>query len=171
MWDMRTKDSTPRLILWLCLGFLILGVGFVQCGVTYDRKALLINGQRRILFSGSIHYPRSTPDMWEGLIQKAKDGGVDVIETYVFWNLHEPSPGKDVPPYAPQTLKPRDHHSLKNKTVITNVKSLDATRVAPPSPRSTRIATEHGASSITFLLIKRYSLRVVSHVLSNLTCL
>ncbi|XP_013603825.1 PREDICTED: beta-galactosidase 3-like [Brassica oleracea var. oleracea] len=32
--------------------------------------------------------------MWEGLIQKAKDGGVDVIETYVFWNLHEPSPGK-----------------------------------------------------------------------------
>ncbi|CAN7082409.1 unnamed protein product [Brassica oleracea var. botrytis] len=94
MRSMGTRDSTPRLILWLCLGLLILVVGFVQCGVTYDRKALLINGQRRILFSGSIHYPRSTPDMWEGLIQKAKDGGVDVIETYVFWNLHEPSPGK-----------------------------------------------------------------------------
>ncbi|MBA0832406.1 hypothetical protein Goarm_016798 [Gossypium armourianum] len=31
--------------------------------------------------------------MWEDLIQKAKDGGVDVIETYVFWNVHEPSPG------------------------------------------------------------------------------
>nr|GMD00164.1 beta-galactosidase 3-like [Ipomoea batatas] len=31
--------------------------------------------------------------MWEGLIQKAKDGGLDVIDTYVFWNLHEPSPG------------------------------------------------------------------------------
>ncbi|KAF2322850.1 hypothetical protein GH714_031363 [Hevea brasiliensis] len=28
-----------------------------------------------------------------GLIQKAKDGGLDVIDTYVFWNLHEPSPG------------------------------------------------------------------------------
>ena len=27
--------------------------------------------------------------MWPGLIQKAKDGGLDVIETYVFWNLHE----------------------------------------------------------------------------------
>ncbi len=31
--------------------------------------------------------------MWEDLIQKAKDGGLDVIETYVFWNVHEPSPG------------------------------------------------------------------------------
>ncbi|KAM7250323.1 hypothetical protein ACFE04_022206 [Oxalis oulophora] len=61
--------------------------------VTYDSKALLINGQRRILFSGSIHYPRSTPDMWDGLIQKARDGGLDVVETYVFWNVHEPSPG------------------------------------------------------------------------------
>lgn len=32
--------------------------------------------------------------MWPDLIQKAKDGGVDVIETYVFWNGHEPSQGK-----------------------------------------------------------------------------
>ncbi|CAI8589851.1 unnamed protein product [Vicia faba] len=48
---------------------------------------------RRILISGSIHYPRSTPQMWPDLIQKAKDGGVDVIETYVFWNGHEPSQG------------------------------------------------------------------------------
>lgn len=31
--------------------------------------------------------------MWEDLIQKAKDGGLDVVDTYVFWNVHEPSPG------------------------------------------------------------------------------
>lgn len=30
--------------------------------------------------------------MWEDLIQKAKSGGLDVIDTYVFWNVHEPSP-------------------------------------------------------------------------------
>ncbi|XP_058755763.1 beta-galactosidase 3-like [Vicia villosa] len=64
----------------------------INSTVTYDRKSILINGQRRILFSGSIHYPRSTPDMWEVLIFKAKQGGLDVIETYVFWNVHEPSP-------------------------------------------------------------------------------
>jgi beta-galactosidase GanA len=32
--------------------------------------------------------------MWPDLIQKAKNGGVDVIETYVFWNGHEPEQGK-----------------------------------------------------------------------------
>lgn len=29
--------------------------------------------------------------MWPDLINKAKDGGLDAIETYVFWNAHEPS--------------------------------------------------------------------------------
>ena len=32
--------------------------------------------------------------MWPQLIQKAKEGGLDVIQTYVFWNGHEPQPGK-----------------------------------------------------------------------------
>uniref|UniRef100_A0A0C9RYA0 Beta-galactosidase n=1 Tax=Wollemia nobilis TaxID=56998 RepID=A0A0C9RYA0_9CONI len=58
--------------------------------VTYDKKSILIDGQRTLLISGSIHYPRSTPEMWPDIIQKAKDGGLDVIETYVFWNGHEP---------------------------------------------------------------------------------
>ncbi|XP_074587456.1 beta-galactosidase 6-like [Curcuma longa] len=32
--------------------------------------------------------------MWPDLIGKSKDGGLDVIETYVFWNLHEPVQGQ-----------------------------------------------------------------------------
>ncbi|XP_019150893.1 PREDICTED: beta-galactosidase-like [Ipomoea nil] len=66
----------------------------VRATVTYDGKGFIINGVRRILISGSIHYPRSSPEMWPDLLQKAKDGGLDVIQTYVFWNGHEPSPGK-----------------------------------------------------------------------------
>ncbi|KAJ0960439.1 hypothetical protein J5N97_001721 [Dioscorea zingiberensis] len=62
--------------------------------VTYDRRSLIINGTRRLLFSGSIHYPRSTPQMWANLIGQAKKGGLDVIQTYVFWNIHEPLQGK-----------------------------------------------------------------------------
>lgn len=37
--------------------------------------------------------------MWPDLIQKAKEGGLDVIETYVFWNGHEPEPGKVMEDY------------------------------------------------------------------------
>ncbi|KAJ0714175.1 putative glycosidase [Helianthus annuus] len=62
----------------------------IGVNVTYDHRAVVIDGKRRVMVSGSIHYPRSTPDMWPGLIQKSKEGGLDVIETYVFWNLHEP---------------------------------------------------------------------------------
>ncbi|KAG4961271.1 hypothetical protein JHK87_037904 [Glycine soja] len=62
--------------------------------VEYDHRALVIDGKRRVLISGSIHYPRSTPEMWPDLIQKSKDGGLDVIETYVFWNLNEPVRGQ-----------------------------------------------------------------------------
>ncbi|KAI4336464.1 hypothetical protein L6164_014987 [Bauhinia variegata] len=61
--------------------------------VTYDRRSLIIDGQRKLLISAAIHYPRSVPAMWPGLVQTAKEGGVDVIETYVFWNGHELSPG------------------------------------------------------------------------------
>lgn len=62
--------------------------------VTYDHRSLIINGQRKLLISAAIHYPRSVPAMWPGLVQTAKEGGVDVIETYVFWNGHETAPGQ-----------------------------------------------------------------------------
>ncbi|KAK6936028.1 Glycoside hydrolase 35, catalytic domain [Dillenia turbinata] len=82
-----------RKFVTLFLFVLILGVVAMTsfaATVTYDHRALVIDGKRRVLVSGSIHYPRSTPDMWPDLIQKSKDGGLDVIETYVFWNIHEP---------------------------------------------------------------------------------
>ncbi|KAK9286398.1 hypothetical protein L1049_014794 [Liquidambar formosana] len=63
-------------------------------GVTYDGRSLIINGKRELLFSGSIHYTRSTPDMWPGILEKAKHGGLNVIQTYVFWNIHEPVQGQ-----------------------------------------------------------------------------
>ncbi|MQL69305.1 hypothetical protein Taro_001585 [Colocasia esculenta] len=123
---MRPAGALPLLPLsLLLLQVWLLVAGLVAGSVTYDSKAIVINGKRRILISGSIHYPRSVPEvsagehalallvcasrlrnaalprvalvlalaMWPDLIQKAKDGGLDVIQTYVFWNGHEPSPG------------------------------------------------------------------------------
>ena len=59
--------------------------------ITYDSTSLLFDGQRKLVIFGAIHYPRSTPEMWPNLIQRAKDGGLDTIETYIFfWNHHEP---------------------------------------------------------------------------------
>ncbi|PKI59472.1 hypothetical protein CRG98_020103 [Punica granatum] len=88
------EGASSASIRWALLCTLLcLSLSLSHCNVTYDGRSLIIDGHRRILFSGSIHYPRSTPQMWEGLVRKAKDGGLDVIDTYVFWNVHEPSPG------------------------------------------------------------------------------
>ncbi|KAJ9549053.1 hypothetical protein OSB04_021596 [Centaurea solstitialis] len=62
--------------------------------VTYNARSLVIDKNPLLIFSGSIHYPRSTPDMWPEILQKAKDGGLNTIETYVFWNIHEPVQGQ-----------------------------------------------------------------------------
>ncbi|KAL2326174.1 hypothetical protein Fmac_025232 [Flemingia macrophylla] len=62
----------------------------VATEVTYDAHSLIINGEKCIIFSGSVHYARSTVEMWPNIIQKAKDGGLDAIESYVFWDRHEP---------------------------------------------------------------------------------
>lgn len=32
--------------------------------------------------------------MWPGILDKARRGGLNVIQTYVFWNAHEPEKGK-----------------------------------------------------------------------------
>lgn len=32
--------------------------------------------------------------MWPDILEKAKRGGLNVIQTYVFWNIHEPIEGQ-----------------------------------------------------------------------------
>lgn len=67
---------------------------FKPFNVSYDHRALIIDGDRRMLISAGIHYPRATPEMWPDLIAKSKEGGADVIQTYVFWGAHEPVRGQ-----------------------------------------------------------------------------
>ena len=61
--------------------------------VGYDHRAITINGVRTMLISGAIHYPRSTPNMWPYIMKMAKNQGLNTIQTYVFWNMHEQKQG------------------------------------------------------------------------------
>ncbi|EGG21643.1 hypothetical protein DFA_01529 [Cavenderia fasciculata] len=60
--------------------------------VSYDNRAIIINGERKLLYSASIHYPRSTRTMWPDILKRTKAAGINTIETYIFWNLHQPTP-------------------------------------------------------------------------------
>ena len=61
--------------------------------VGYDHRAITINDVRTMLISGAIHYPRSTPAMWPYIMKMASNQGLNTVQTYVFWNLHEPKQG------------------------------------------------------------------------------
>ncbi|KAK6274429.1 hypothetical protein POUND7_004138, partial [Theobroma cacao] len=77
---------------WILVAGLALLCTSSAMQVDHDANAMIIDGERKLIFSGAIHYPRSTPEMWPDLIKKAKDGGLNAIETYIFWNAHEPRP-------------------------------------------------------------------------------
>ncbi|KAM3326493.1 hypothetical protein P3S67_001619 [Capsicum chacoense] len=91
----RKSLNFPSILTALSIHLTIIaGEYFTPFNVTYDHRALIIAGKCRILISAGIHYPRATPEVWPKLIARSKEGGADVIETYTFWNGHEPTRGQ-----------------------------------------------------------------------------
>ena len=55
---------------------------------------ILLDGVKTQIISGAIHYFRVHPDLLDDRLDKAVAFGLNTIETYIPWNLHEPRPGK-----------------------------------------------------------------------------
>lgn len=86
------EPSTPKKVH---TGHLKLG------GKSADGKTMEVNsyyvtvdGVPMIPITGEFHYSRYPEAQWEEAILKIKAGGVNVIPTYVFWNMHEEEEGK-----------------------------------------------------------------------------
>ena len=45
------------------------------------------------ILSGAVHYFRVVPEYWEDRLRKLKAAGLNTVETYIPWNLHEPQKG------------------------------------------------------------------------------
>ncbi|GAA2631962.1 beta-galactosidase family protein [Actinomadura fulvescens] len=45
------------------------------------------------VLSGAMHYFRTLPEQWPDRLAKLRGMGLNTVETYVPWNLHEPAPG------------------------------------------------------------------------------
>lgn len=52
------------------------------------------NGRPFIPVIGEFHYSRYPADAWEEELRKMKAGGINVVASYVFWNLHERKEGQ-----------------------------------------------------------------------------
>lgn len=51
------------------------------------------NGKPFIPITGEFHFSRYPSQYWDESIRKMKAGGINIIATYVFWNIHEEKEG------------------------------------------------------------------------------
>jgi hypothetical protein len=61
--------------------------------VTFDGRSFFINNERILFIAGSVHYPRLSQFEWSKVFALLKSQGINLIQTYVFWDIHEPSQG------------------------------------------------------------------------------
>ncbi|MFF9342315.1 beta-galactosidase [Streptomyces sp. NPDC014773] len=57
-----------------------------------DQTGFLLDGKPFRFLSGGLHYFRVHPEQWQDRLHKARLMGLNTVETYVPWNLHQPRP-------------------------------------------------------------------------------
>ena len=61
---------------------------------TYQGARFYYDGQPVTILSGAVHYFRTMPEQWEDRLLKLKACGLNTVETYTCWNLHERKEGQ-----------------------------------------------------------------------------
>lgn len=61
--------------------------------IDFDNNTFLKDGKPFFYVSGGMHYFRVPSYYWKDRLQKLVAAGMDAVQTYVAWNLHEPMPG------------------------------------------------------------------------------
>ena len=61
--------------------------------ISVNNYFLSKNGNPFIPITGEFHFSRYPNKYWEESIMKMKAGGINIIATYVFWNIHEEKEG------------------------------------------------------------------------------
>ena len=61
--------------------------------VVFKDRQILIDGQAEQIRSGAMHYFRIMPEQWQMRIEALKCCGLNTLETYMPWNLHEKNEG------------------------------------------------------------------------------
>lgn len=59
-----------------------------------DENDFLLNGKPYVVRCGEMHFARIPKEYWAHRLKMAKAMGLNTVCAYLFWNLHEPEPGK-----------------------------------------------------------------------------
>jgi len=69
-------------------------MGGINNGLTASGDEFQLNGKDIKILSGSLHYFRVHPKYWRTRLQQYKAAGLNTVQFYVPWNLHEPRKGE-----------------------------------------------------------------------------
>lgn len=61
--------------------------------LTFYNRQFYLGGKPLRIISGSFHYFRAVPEYWRHILLKMNACGLNTVQTYVPWNLHEEHPG------------------------------------------------------------------------------
>lgn len=67
--------------------------GGITGGLSVDKPYFTLNERNITLYSGAMHYFRVPKEYWRDRLRKLRAAGLNAVETYVPWNLHEPQNG------------------------------------------------------------------------------
>ena len=61
--------------------------------MSVDQPYFTLNDRNITIYSGAVHYFRVPREYWRDRLRKLRAAGLNAVETYVPWNLHEPQEG------------------------------------------------------------------------------
>ncbi|KAF5283076.1 hypothetical protein FQR65_LT14093 [Abscondita terminalis] len=64
--------------------------GGINSGLSASQEYFTLNNRNISIYSGAMHYFRIPRPYWRSNLRKLRASGLNTVETYVPWNLHEP---------------------------------------------------------------------------------
>ncbi|CAH1987936.1 unnamed protein product [Acanthoscelides obtectus] len=68
--------------------------GGAKNGLSVNGSTMRLNDKEVFIYSGAMHYFRVPRPYWRDRLKKIRAAGLNTVETYVPWNLHEPRSGE-----------------------------------------------------------------------------
>ncbi|MET9778419.1 beta-galactosidase [Streptomyces sp. NPDC006367] len=71
------------------------GADGVRHRVALDRRSLLVDGRRLVLWAGELQpFRLPSPSLWRDVLQKLRASGFNAVTVPLAWNQHSPAPGR-----------------------------------------------------------------------------
>ena len=98
------NSQSNQVIMWMKILYLVFAFGYLEAQILsvdtpktfqidYENNQFLKDGEPFRYISGSIHYFRIPSALWKDRLTKVRAMGINAIQFYVQWNLHERHPG------------------------------------------------------------------------------